>query len=554
MLRSDVVKRGIERAAHRALLNALGVREKDLDKPFIAVVNSYTTIVPGHMHLQTIAENVKIGIASAGGVPFEFNTIAVCDGIAMGHAGMNFSLPSRDLIADSIEIMIQAHRFDGMVLIPNCDKITPGMLMAAARIDIPTIVVTGGPMLPGFFKGRKLGVHSVFEAIGEATSGKITLEELQRVEEESCPTCGSCSGMFTANTMACLTEALGLSLPDCATASAVSSLKLRIARESGEHIVRLVKEDIKPSDIITPESLDNAIIVDSALGGSTNAVLHLTAIANEAGIDLELERFDELSRKTPHLCDMTPGGQYTMEDLHRAGGVKAVMKELEDMLELDLLTVNGKSVKENIENVEIYDRDVIRPKSNPIHKEGGIAILWGNLAPEGAVIKATSVSPKVRVFKGTARVFDSEEEAMEKIMAQEIEHGDVIVIRYEGPRGAPGMPEMLLPTAAIVGMGMGESVALITDGRFSGATRGLCIGHISPEAAVGGPIAALKNGDIISIDLPKRKLNVKLSNDELKKRLKTIELKKPKINKGYLGKYASLVGSAREGAVLRKLL
>ncbi|PDM26961.1 dihydroxy-acid dehydratase [Candidatus Bathyarchaeota archaeon B24-2] len=551
-MRSDEVKKGIERAPNRSLLKAVGITDEEMDKPFIAVVNSYTSIVPGHLHLRQIAEQVKLGIESAGGVPFEFNTIAVCDGIAMGHIGMRFSLPSRDLIADSIEVMVQAHRFDGMVLVSNCDKITPGMLMAAARLNIPSIVVTGGPMMSGRYEGRKVGVDTIFEAVGKAAKGEMSLEELKRLEDSACPSCGSCNGMFTANTMACLTEAMGMSLPGCATALAVSSAKLRIAKESGRQIVELVKQDIKPLDIITPESIDNAIIVDSALGGSTNTVLHLTAIAREAGIKLELDRFDELSRRTPHICNMIPSGSYDMSDLNHAGGIQAVLKELSPLLSLDALTVTGKTVRENIKAAEIHDRSVIRPLTDPVHKEGGIAILRGNLAPEGAVVKTAAVSPKMLVHEGPARVFDSEQEAMKAILGKEIEEGEVIVIRYEGPKGAPGMPEMLSPTSAIAGMGLSESVALITDGRFSGATRGPCIGHVAPEAAVGGPIAALKDGDIIKIDIPNRTLNVELSEEEIKRRLKEAAIKGPKLKGGYIGRYASLVTSAADGAVLRE--
>lgn len=553
-MRSDAVKRGVERAPNRSLLKAVGITDEEMDKPFIAVVNSYASIVPGHLHLRQIAEQVKLGIASAGGVPFEFNTIAVCDGIAMGHVGMRFSLPSRDLIADSIEVMVQAHRFDGMVLVSNCDKITPGMLMAAARLNIPSIVVTGGPMMSGRYEGRKAGVDTIFEAVGKTAKGEMSLEGLKRLEDLACPSCGSCNGMFTANTMACLTEAMGMSLPGCATALAVSSAKLRIAKESGRQIVELVKRDIKPLDIITPESIDNAIIVDSALGGSTNTVLHLTAIAREAGIKLELDRFDELSRMTPHICNMIPSGSYDMSDLDHAGGIQAVLKELSSLLSLDALTVTGKTVRENIEEAEIRDRSIIRPLTDPVHKEGGIAILRGNLAPEGAVVKTAAVSPKMLVHDGPARVFDSEQEAMKAILDGEIEKGEVIVIRYEGPKGGPGMPEMLSPTSAIAGMGLSESVALITDGRFSGATRGPCIGHVAPEAAVGGPIAALKDGDIIKIDIPNRTLNVELDGEEIKRRLKEAMIKGPKLKGGYIGRYASLVTSAADGAILRGLV
>jgi len=550
-LRSDVLKQGIERAPHRAILRCLGVTDRDMEKPFVAVVNSFTEIVPGHMHLNRIAEFVKAGVRSAGGVPFEFNTIAICDGLVMGHVGMHYSLPSRELIADSIEVVIQAHRFDGMVMITNCDKITPGMMMAAARLNIPSIVLTGGPMLSGVFKGRKVDVTAIFEAVGEVTAGKISKEDLRMMEEYAFPGCGSCNGMYTANTMACVAESIGLSLPGCATALAVSSAKLRIAKESGEKIVELIKKDLKPRDILVPEAFENAIMVDIALGGSTNTVLHLLAIANEAGVKLPLKLFDDVSRKVPHLCDMRPSGPYDLEDLDNTGGVPAVMKELSNFLHLDLMTVTGKTLRENIKDAITYHSDVIRPLTNPIHKEGSIAILTGNLAPNGAVVKATAISPRILVHKGPAKVFDSEEEAMKAILSKEIEKGDVIVIRYEGPKGGPGMREMLSPTASIAGMDLSESVVLITDGRFSGATRGSCIGHVSPEAAEGGPIAALKNGDMISVDIPKRQLNVELSGDELKRRLADWKPRPSKISQGYLRRYSYLVRSADLGGTFR---
>jgi dihydroxy-acid dehydratase len=522
-----------------------------MDKPFIAVVNSFTETVPGHMHLNQLAKFVKDGIRSAGGVPFEFNTIAICDGLVMGHEGMHYSLPSRELIADSVEVMVQANKFDGMVLIPNCDKITPGMMMAIARLNIPAIVVTGGPMLSGTFKGRKVDVTSIFEAVGEVAAGKASLEDLKMIEDKAFPGCGSCNGMYTANTMACAVESIGISIPGCATALAVSSAKLRIAKESGEKIVELVKNDLKPLDIMTFEAFENAIIVDMALGGSTNAVLHLKAIANEAGIDLPLSLFDEFSRKAPHLCDMRPAGPYDLEELDVAGGIPAVMKELSRFLHLDAVTVTCKTVKENIKNAAVYDRKVIRPLIDPVHREGSIAILTGNIAPKGAVVKVTAISPKMLIHEGPAKVYDSEEKAMMAILSKEITHGDVVVIRYEGPKGGPGMPEMLLPTATISGMGLNESVALVTDGRFSGATRGPCIGHVSPEAAEGGPIAAIKNGDIISIDIPRRALNVKLTEEEIGSSLKLWKPKKSRIKRGYLKCYSSLVQSADTGGVLK---
>jgi dihydroxy-acid dehydratase len=536
-LRSDEIKRGVERAPHRALLKALGLTDKDIAKPFIGIANSFTTIVPGHVHLRDIAEAVKAGILTAGGTPFEFNTIAVCDGLAMGHEGMRYSLPSRELIADSIEVMVQAHRLDGVVLISNCDKVTPGMLMAAARLDVPAVAVTGGAMTSGMLNGEKVGVANVFEGLGRVFADKMSSEELTRLENAACPGCGSCNGMFTANTMACLTEALGMSLPYCATSLAASALKLRIAKESGEKIVELVCKNLKPSRVLTREAFENAVAVDMALGGSTNTVLHLSAIAREAGISLPLSVFDEVSRRVPHLCDMVPSGPYDMEDLDMAGGLPALMKELTPFLHPNVLTVTGRTVGENVENAKVLNANVIRPLAKPIHKGGGIAILTGNLAPKGAVVKTVAVSPKMLKHTGPARVFDSEKDAVAAMRKREIQSGDVIVIRYEGPKGGPGMPEMLIPTAMITGMGLSECVALITDGRFSGATRGPCVGHVSTEAAEGGPIAVIKNGDIVEIDIPSRVLNVKLTAQEIKKRLETWKPKKRKITKGYLTRY-----------------
>jgi len=550
-LRSDVIKFGVERAPHRAIWKCLGVTDEDLGKPFIGIANSFTELVPGHMHLDKLVEYVKAGVRAAGGVPFEFNTIAICDGLAMGHEGMHYSLPSRELIADSVEVMAEAYRFDGLVLLTNCDKITPGMIMAAARLNIPVIVVTGGPMLSGRYGRRRVDVTAIFEAIGEYSAGKISLEDLRALEDYAFPGCGSCNGMYTANTMACVAESLGLSLPGCATALAVSSKKLRIAKRSGERIVEMVKENLKPSDILTRKAFENAIAVDMALGGSTNAVLHIKAIAEEAGIDLPLKIFDETAKRVPHICDMRPSGPHDLEELDAAGGIPAVMSVLRDKLHLDALTVTGKTVGENIRDAVVYDSEVIRPLDKPVHSEGGIAVLFGNLAPNGAVTKVTAISQRMLVHKGPARVFDSEEDAMRAILNREINSGDVIVIRYEGPKGGPGMREMLSPTAAVAGMGLSESVALITDGRFSGATRGPCIGHVSPEAAEGGPIAALKDGDIISIDIPARRLDVELSNEEIKKRLSTWKPRPPKIFKGYLRRYWYLVQSADRGGTLR---
>jgi dihydroxy-acid dehydratase len=536
-MRSDEIKRGIERAPHRALLKALGLTDTDIAKPFIAIANSYTTIVPGHIHLRNIADAVKAGILSAGGTPFEFNTIAVCDGLAMGHQGMRYSLPSRELIADSVEIMIQAHRLDGIVLISNCDKVTPGMLIAAARLNVPAIAVTGGAMASGNLKGKKIGVTNVFEAVGKVFAGKMTETESTQLENAACPGCGSCNGMFTANTMACMTEALGMSLPYCATALATSAMKLRIAKETGEKIVELVRKNVTPSNILTKEAFENAIVVDTALGGSTNTVLHLSAIAQEASVPLPISLFDETSKRVPHVSNMVPNGPYDMEDLHNAGGLPALMKELKQFLHADALTVTGKTVSENIKNALVANDEVIRPLANPVRKEGGIAILKGNLAPKGSVVKAVAVSPKMLKHVGPAKVYDSEREAEEAMKRHEVKAGDVVVIRYEGPKGGPGMPEMLIPTATISGMGLSESVALITDGRFSGATRGPCIGHVSPEAFEGGPIAVVENGDIIEIDIPNRVLNARLSAEELRKRLAAWKPRKPKITKGYLARY-----------------
>lgn len=548
-----MIKKGVERAPQRALLKCLGVTNNDMKKPFIGVVNSFTETVPGHMHLNQLAKFVKDGVRSAGGVPFEVNTMALCDGLLMGHEGMHYSLPSRELIADSVEVLVKANSFDGIVLLTNCDKITPGMTMAAARANIPTIVVTGGPMLSGMFKGKRVDVTTIFEAVGKAASGEISQEDLKGLENEAFPGCGSCNGMYTANTMACAIESMGLSLPGCATTPAVSSAKLRIAKRSGEKIIELVTKALKPRVIMTREAFENAIMVDMALGGSTNSVLHLIAIANETEIDLPLDLFDEYGRKIPHLCDMRPSGKFDLFELNQAGGIPAVMKEISRKLHLETITVTGKKTKENIEYATNDDKSIIRSVINPIHKEGGIAVLTGNLAPNGAVVKATAISPRILVHKGPAKVFDSEEEAMKAILNKRIIQGDVVVIRYEGPKGGPGMREMLAPTAAISGMGLSESVCLITDGRFSGATRGPCIGHIAPEAAKKGPIAALKNGDSIMIDIPKRRIDVLLNREELEDRLANWKPPKPKITGGYLDRYRSLVQSADKGATLKSI-
>ena len=549
-MRSDVAKKGRYRAPQRALLKSLGLSDEDIEKPFIAIANSYTNVVPGHVHLNSVANSVKTGIARSGGTSFEFNTIAICDGIAMGHEGMRYSLPSRELIADSVELMVEAHRFDGVVLISNCDKVTPGMLMAAARVNIPSIVVTGGPMLAGYYRGEKVGVNALWEAVGKVEAGLMTEEELKDLENRVCPSCGSCSGMYTANTMACICEAMGMSLTGCATSLAISGQKLRIAEKSGERIVDLVTRDLKPSDIMTLRAFENAIMVDMALGGSTNTVLHLPAIAHEIGVRIELELFDRIGRKTPHLCSMMPGGTYALEDLDNAGGVPAVMKQLRSFLNPDAMTITGKTIEENVANARVLDQDVIHTIEKPVHAEGGIAILRGNLAPRGAVVKTAAVSPKIMIHEGPARVFDSETNCMEAIKSRRIRHGDVVIIRYEGPKGGPGMPEMLEPTSAIAGMGMSESVVLITDGRFSGATRGPCIGHVSPEAASGGPIAVIRDGDRIRVDIPKRTVHVLLSEEEITSRLRSWKPPEKKVVRGYLSRYIQTVASADQGSIL----
>jgi len=552
-MRSAIIKEGPERAANRSLLKATGVTDAEMKRPFIAVVYSWNDIVPGHTHLNKLAEAVKAGIRNAGGVPFEFHTIAVCDGIAMGHEGMKYSLPSREVIEDTIEIMVKAHQFDGMVLIPTCDKIVPGHLMAAGRLDIPAIVVTGGPMLPGYVDDKYTDLISVFEGVGAYKAGKLSEAELRRLENLSCAGAGSCAGMFTANTMACMTEALGLSLPGCATAHAVDAKKMRIAKESGERIVELVKQNITPRKIVTYRSFENAIMVDMAVGGSTNTTLHLPALAHEFGIELPLETFDKLSRTTPHLISLRPGGPNFMLHFDRAGGVEAVMQRLASKLHLDQLTVNGKTIEENLKEFEIVNpklnKEIIATLEKPVHAEGGIAVLKGSLAPEGSVVKQAAVDPKMRVHTGPARVYDCEEDAMKSILAGHIKPGDVIIIRYEGPKGGPGMREMLAATAAIGGMGLLESVALITDGRFSGGTRGPCIGHVSPEASEGGPIGLVKDGDLIEINIPERILNLKISEEELEKRKAAFVLRKTEIT-GYLARYQRAVHSANTGGIV----
>lgn len=550
-MKSDVIKKGIERLPHRALLYATGIPRSEMNKPFIGVATSFTDIIPGHISMRDLERFIEKGVHVGGGYPFFFGIPGICDGIAMGHRGMHYSLASRELIADMIESIVSAHQLDGLILLTNCDKITPGMLMAAARLNIPSIVVTAGPMLSGHLRGKRLSlVNDTFEAVGRYLKGELKNRDIEELELCACPGAGSCQGMYTANTMACVTEALGMSLPYTATALAVSSEKKRIAFESGKTIIRLIKKKITPRKVMTRDAFENAIMIDLALGGSTNTVLHIPAIAYEADVELPLERFDELSRKTPHLCSMLPAGLNYLEDLHWAGGIPALMKRLKGKLH-NSLTVSGQRISQIIDSSEVIDEEVIRPISKPYHKEGGIAILKGNLAPAGAVVKQSAVSSEMMRFEGIARVFDSEESAMKAVMEGRIKKGDVVVIRYEGPMGGPGMREMLSPTSAIAGMGLSDSVALITDGRFSGGTRGPCIGHISPEAMEKGPIAVLKDGDRIRIDIPKRKLNVLLSDKEISERLKRWKRPGPKIKKGYLSRYSRLVSSAGEGAVLR---
>jgi len=552
-VRSDEVKKGPARAAHRSLFYAMGYTPEELERPLIGVVNTQNEIVPGHFHLDSVTRAVKDGIRSAGGTPVEFSTIAADDGIAMGHIGMHYLLPSRELIADSVETMAQAHQFDALVLTTNCDKITPGMLMVAARLNIPAIIVSGGPMLPGKVKGQKADVSTLFEVTGKYIAGVASAEDMTDLEMAGCPGCGSCAGMFTANTMNCMAEALGLALPGNGTIPAVHAARLRLAKRAGAKIMELLEKGITPRDILTPEAFENALAVDMALGGSTNTVLHLPAIAYEAGLELPLSLIDAISRRTPYLCSMSPGGKHYLVDLDEAGGIQAVMKELSrrDLVHKTPMTVTGKTVGENIEQAEVADRNVIRSLEEPYRPEGGIAILFGNLAPEGAVVKQSAVDPSMLTRQGVAKVYDSEEAAFADIMARKIVKGDVVVIRYEGPRGGPGFREMLMPTSAIAGMGLDKDVALITDGRFSGASRGAAIGHISPEAADGGPIALVRTGDVIEIDIPNKRLDMKVSEDELKRRKAEWQPPKPKITTGYLARYAALVTSAATGAVLK---
>lgn len=554
-MRSDMIKKGYEKAPHRALLRATGVKEEDFGKPFIAIVNSYIDIVPGHVHLQEFGKQVKEAVRAAGGVPFEFNTIGVDDGIAMGHAGMKYSLPSRELIADCVETMIDAHRFDAMVCIPNCDKIVPGMLMAAMRVNIPTIFISGGPMAAGKTpEGETIDLISVFEGVGAFSAGKIDEKRLTTLERFACPSCGSCSGMFTANSMNCLMEVIGLALPFNGSALAKTEERNLLAKKAAGQIMTLLERDIKPRDIVTLEAIDDAFALDMAMGGSTNTVLHTLALAEEAGLVYPLTNINAVAEKVPHICKVSPAGKWHMEDVHRAGGIPAILNEVQrstNMLHFDRITVSGTTLGESIKGVEIQDEEVIRRYENAHSKRGGLAILFGNLAPRGAVVKVGGVSAAMMKFTGPAVIFESQEEAMIGILGGRVKAGDVVVVRYEGPKGGPGMQEMLSPTSAIMGQGLGEKVALITDGRFSGGTRGACIGHISPEAAAGGPIAALENGDIIEIDLEARVLSMHISDAEIQARLTALPLFTPKVTSKWLKRYSYFVTSADTGAVLK---
>lgn len=551
-MKSDAVKKGMQTAPQRSLFNALGLTEEELEKPLVGIVSSYNEIVPGHMNIDKIVEAVKMGVAMAGGTPIVFPAIAVCDGIAMGHVGMKYSLVTRDLIADSTECMATAHQFDALVMVPNCDKNVPGLLMAAARLNVPTIFVSGGPMLAGHVKGEKTSLSSMFEAVGAHAAGKITAEEVDDYVCNACPTCGSCSGMYTANSMNCLTEAIGMGLRGNGTVPAVYSQRLKIAKHAGMKVMELLEKNIRPRDILTKEAFENALTIDMALGCSTNTMLHLPAIAHEAGVEINLDIANQISAKTPNLCHLAPAGHHYMEELNEAGGIYAVMNELnkKGLLHTDLVTATGKTVGENIAGCENRNKEIIRPIEEPYSETGGIAVLRGNIAPDSCVVKRSAVVLEMMVHEGPARVFDCEEDAIEAIKGGRIVAGDVVVIRYEGPKGGPGMREMLNPTSAIAGMGLGSSVALITDGRFSGASRGASIGHVSPEAAVGGPIALIEEGDIISINIPENTIDVKLSEEELSSRKEKWAPKEPKVKTGYLARYASMVTSADRGAVL----
>lgn len=554
-MRSDMIKKGIDRAPHRSLLRATGVTDRDFDKPFIGICNSFVEIVPGHVHLQELGRQVKEAVRAAGGVPFEFNVIGVDDGIAMGHIGMRYSLPSRELIADSVETMVMAHWFDGLICIPNCDKITPGMLMGALRVNIPTIFVSGGPMAAGRTPwGEVVDLISVFEGVGALQAGRIDEERLHQIEVNACPSCGSCSGMFTANSMNCLSEALGLALPGNGTILATSPRRAGLVQEAARRIMDLVARDVRPRDIVTEESIDNALALDLAMGGSTNTILHTLALAHEAGLSYDLRRLNDLADRVPHICKVSPASHWHMEDVDRAGGISAILRELSripSLLHLDRPTVTGRTLGENIRDAAIQDPEVIRPLERAYSPTGGLAVLYGNLAPDGALIKTGGVDPEIVRHEGPAVIFNSQEEAYEGIRAGQVKPGDVVVIRYEGPRGGPGMPEMLAPTSAIVGRGLGKSVALITDGRFSGGTRGICVGHISPEAAEGGPIALVEPGDVIVVDLQERRLELKVSEAELARRRERWQPPAPKVQSGWLARYARMVTSASTGAILR---
>ncbi len=553
-MRSNRMKDGLAKAPHRSLFKALGMVDQEIQRPIIGIVNSFNEVVPGHVHLQQIAEAVKAGVRLAGGTPMEFNTIAVCDGIAMNHEGMRYSLASRELIADSIEIMACAHPFDALVFIPNCDKVVPGMLMAAARLNLPSIFISGGPMLAGRFQGQRVSVSTVFEAVGAVSAGRMSMEDLAELEDGACPGCGSCAGMFTANSMNCITEVLGLGLPGNGTIPAVYAARLRLAKQAGMQIMKLLAENIRPSDILTPGAFRNALTADMALGCSTNTVLHLPAIAHYAGVELDLHLVNEISRRTPHLCKLSPAGDHYIEDLHEAGGIQAVLAELagRGLIDEGAMTVTGRTVGENIRAAVNRRPDVIRTGDHVYAPDGGLAILWGNLAPDGAVVKKAAVLPEMMVHQGPARVFESEETAVEAILAGSIRPGDVVVIRYEGPRGGPGMREMLTPTSALAGRGLDTSVALITDGRFSGASRGASIGHVSPEAADGGPIGLVQEGDQIRIDIPNTTLELLVSEEELANRQKRWQAPPPRVTRGYLAKYVKIVTSANTGAVLQE--
>jgi dihydroxy-acid dehydratase len=553
-MRSDIVKKGYEKAPHRALLRATGLKDEDFDKPFIAIVNSYVDVVPGHVHLQEFGKLVKEAVRAAGGVPFEFNTIGVDDGIAMGHMGMKYSLPSRELIADCVETMIEAHRFDAMVCIPNCDKIVPGMLLAAMRVNIPTIFISGGPMATGQTpEGEKIDLISVFEGVGAYSAGKIDEKRLTTLEKFACPSCGSCSGMFTANSMNCLMEAIGLALPFNGSALAKTPEREELAKKAAAQIMVLLERDIKPRDIVTAEAIDDAFALDMAMGGSTNTVLHTLALAHEAGVDYPLERINAVANRVPHIAKVSPAGKWHMDDIHRAGGIPAILNEIQwgtGMLHFDRITVSGMTLGQSIQGMDIKDEEVIRRYDNAHSRRGGLAVLFGNLAPKGAVVKVGGVSEAMMKFEGPAVIFDSQEEAMAGILGGRVKAGDCVVVRYEGPRGGPGMQEMLSPTSAIMGMGLRDKVALITDGRFSGGTRGACIGHVSPEAAARGPIAALEPGDVIEIDLTQRTLNVRLSDEEIKRRLQALPPFQPRTTSKWLQRYSYFVTSADTGAVL----